>query len=110
MLLNRSPEYWARDATLAELQAEVRKLETWTEQAAEVLDFAYVERGMRVLGRTRAGSREEALALADHLARVAHDSVREALGKLGRPYFARWRLMSELMHRCALRLDVPHKV
>lgn len=110
MLLNRSPEYWAREATLQELQAEVRKLESWTEEVAQVLDFAYVERGMRVLGRTHAGSREEAIALADHLARVAHDSVRAKLDELERPYFARWRLLGELMHRCAMRLDVPHKV
>lgn len=110
MLLNRSPEFWAREASLQELQVEVRKLEAWTEQAAEVLDFAYVERGMRVLARTQAGSRQEALELADHLERVAHDSVRDALGKLERPYFARWRFLSEIMRRCALRLDVPHRV
>lgn len=110
MLLNRSPEYWAREASLQELQVEVRKLESWTEQAAEVLDFVYVERGMRVLARTQTGSRVDALALADHLERVAHDSVRGQLAKLERPYFARWRFMSEIMHRCALRLDVPHKV
>ncbi|HWU90595.1 MAG TPA: hypothetical protein VN253_25190 [Kofleriaceae bacterium] len=110
MLLNRSPEYWAREASLQELQTEVRKLVTWTEQAAEVLDFVYMERGMRVLARTQAGSREDALALADHLERVAHDSVRDALDRLERPYFARWRFLSEIMHRCALRLDVPHKV
>jgi hypothetical protein len=110
MLVNRSPEYWAREATLQELQSEVRKLETWTEQAAEVLDYVYVERGMRVLARTQEGSREEAIALADHLERVAHDSVRAKLERLGRPYFARWRFLSEIMHRCAQRLDVPHKV
>ena len=110
MLLDRSPEYWAREASLQELQAAVRALTAWTEPAAEVLDFAYVERGMRVLARTQAGSRDEALALADHLERVAHDSVRDALGRLERPYFARWRFLSEIMRRCALRLDVPHKV
>jgi hypothetical protein len=110
MLLNRSPEYWAREATLQELQAEVRKLESWTEQVAEVLDFAYVERSMRVLSRTQLGSRDDALALADHLERVAHDSARAELAKLGRPYHARWRMLSEIMQRCALRLEVPHKI
>jgi hypothetical protein len=110
MLLEKSPEYWAREATIDELQTQVRNLATWTEQVAEVLDFAYVERSMRVLSRAQLGSRDEALALADHLERVAHDSVRPELAKLRRPYHARWRMLSEIMHRCALRLEVPHKV
>lgn len=110
MLLERSPEYWAREASIDELQEQVRGLPTWTEQVAEVLDFAYVERSMHVLSRTQTGSREEALALADHLERVAHDSVRAELAKLDRPYHARWRMLSEIMHRCALRFEVPHKV
>jgi hypothetical protein len=110
MLLEKSPEYWAREATIEELQTQVRNLTTWTEQVAEVLDFAYVERSMRVLSRTQSGSRDEALALADHLERVAHDSVRLELEKLGRPYHARWRMLSEIMHRCALHLEVPHKI
>ena len=61
MLLNRSPEYWAREASLQELQTEVRKLVTWTEQAAEVLDFVYMERdidGLRGnLAELRVGNR-----------------------------------------------------
>lgn len=110
MLLERSPEYWAREATIEELQTEVRNLLSWTEQVAEVLDFAYVERSMRVLSRTQVGSREDALALADHLERVAHDSVRIELEKLRRPYHTRWRMLSELMHRCAMHLEVPHRI
>ena len=110
MLLEKSPEYWAREATIEELQTQVRNLSSWTEQVAEVLDFAYVERSMRVLSRTQTGSRDEALALADHLERVAHDSVRPELARLGRPYHSRWRMLSEIMHRCAMRLEIPHKV
>lgn len=110
MLLERSPEYWAREATIEELQEQVRNLPAWNEQVAEVLDFAYVERSMRVLSRTQIGARDEALALADHLERVAHDSARAELAKLRRPYHARWRMLSEIMNRCALRLEVPHKV
>ena len=101
MLLERSPEYWAREATIEELQEQVRNLPAWNEQVAEVLDFAYVERSMRVLSRTQIGARDEALALADHLERVAHDSARAELAKLRRPYHARWRMLSEIMNRCA---------
>lgn len=110
MLLTKSPEYWAREATLAELQAEVRKLDTFDEQTAEVLDSVYVDRCMRILARTHDGSRQDALALADHLERVAHDSVREELDRLERPYFARWRLLSEIMARAALRLEIPTRI
>lgn len=110
MLLERSPEYWAREASIEELQSEVRSLRSWTERAAEILDFVYIERSMRVLRRAQEGSRADALALADHLERVAHDSVRSELAKLERPYFARWRLLAEIMQRCAMQLAVPHKV
>ena len=110
MLLNKSPEYWAREATLAELQAEVRKLDTFDEPTAEVLDSVYVDRCMHALARVHENSREDALALADHLERVAHDSVRDELDRLERPYFARWRLLSEIMSRAAMRVEVPLRI
>lgn len=110
MLRHKSPEYWAREATLAELQAEVRSVDTFDESIAQVLDFVYVDRCMRALARVHDTSREDALALADHLQRVAHDSVREELDRLERPYFARWRLLSEIMHRAAMRLEVPLRI
>lgn len=110
MLLHKSPEYWAREATLAELQAEVRKFDVFDERAAEVLDFVYIDRTLRTLGRVSDAARADASALADHLERVAHDSVRDELDRLEHPYFARWRLLAELLHRAALRLQVPSKI
>jgi hypothetical protein len=110
MLHDRSPEYWARQASLDEVAREVQQLDAWNERAAEVLDFAYLERSLRVLGRASASARDEALALADHLTSVAHDQDRAALERLGRPYFARWRVLAELLHRNAMRLDVPGSV
>jgi hypothetical protein len=110
MLSNRSPEYWARDATLTELQAEVRKVDGFDDLTAQILDFVYVDRCMRALARVQDTSREDALALADHLERVAHDSVRDELDQLDRPYFARWRLLSEIMRRAASRLEVPLRI
>lgn len=110
MLLEKSPEYWVRQATLGELQGEIRRLDTFDESIAQVLDFVYVDRCMRVLARTQDGSREDAIALADHLERVAHDSVRDELERLERPYFARWRLLAEIMRRSARRLETPHRI
>ena len=110
LLLHKSPEYWAREATLTELQAEVRSIDTFDESIAQVLDFVYVDRCMRALARVHDTSREDALALADHLERLAHASVRDELDELERPYFARWRLLSEIMHRAAMRLEVPIQI
>src|ERR1700759_1809510 len=110
MLRIKPPEYWAREATLAELQDEVRKLDTFDEQTAEVLDSVYIDRCMRTLARVHDSSRQGALALADHLERVAHDTVRDELDRLERPYFARWRLLSEIMSRAAMRLEVPLRI
>jgi hypothetical protein len=110
VLHDHSPEYWARQASLDDLAHEVQHLGTWNERAAEVLDFAYLERSLRVLGRTTPAARDEALALADHLTSVAHDQDRAALERLGRPYFARWRVLADLLHRNAMRLEVPRSV
>ena len=110
MLLDKSPEYWAREAPLAELQAAVRELDPIDDAAAEVLDFVYLERCIRLLTRMNGNTRADATALADHLARVAHDSVRDELDRLERPYFARWRLLSETLSRAALRLEVPIRI
>ena len=110
MLHDRSPEYWARQASLDELATEVQQLAGWTERAAEVLDFAYLERSLRALSRATPVARDEALALADHLTSVAHDQERAALDRLARPYFARWRVLADLLHRNAMRLDVPRGV
>lgn len=105
-----SPEYWAKEAPLEDLEQVVRALPTFDERAAEILDFVYLERCMAAVARTSDESRKAALLLADHLERVAHDSVRIELDRLERPYFARWRLLSEIMRRTSTRLEVPHQL
>jgi len=110
VLHDRSPEYWARQASLDEVAHEVQRQGAWTDRAAEILDFAYLERSLRALGRHHAAARDEAIALADHLTSVAHDQDRAALDGLARPYFARWRVLADLLHRGAMRLEVPHSV
>ena len=109
MLDDHSPEHWA-DAPLPELEAEIRAIERWSEREAEVVDFAYRERTMRTLSRTRAGSQDEASALAVHVQRVAHDTVRAELDGLERPYFTRWRMLAELLTAFGLHLEVPGSV
>jgi hypothetical protein len=110
MLLDKSPEYWAREASLVELRDAVKALPALDGPAAQILDFVYADRCVRALARCQDGGEEEAIALGDHLARVAHDSVRDELDRLGQPYFARWRLMAELARRAARRLEVPARI
>lgn len=110
MLQDHSPEYWARQASLADLRAEVQALAAFDEPTAQILDFVYVDRCVRALARGHDGGQDEARALVDHLERVAHDSARAELDRLERPYFARWRLLAELVDRAAQRRDVPHRI
>jgi hypothetical protein len=110
MLHTKSAEYWANVAPLDELHDAAMEIEVWTEEAAALLDFAYMERTARLIERTRAESKDQALALADHIARIAHDTQRDALDALERPYFARWRLLTEMLHRCADRLQLPELI
>ena len=109
-LLEQSPNYWARQASLRDLHAAVMAIDTWSEDHAALLDAVYIDRSARLIERTRNESQQGALELAAHLERVAHDRVRDQLDALDRPYFARWRLLGELLHRCAERLEVPHAI
>jgi hypothetical protein len=110
MLLENSPEYWAYTASLDRLHTAAMAIETWTEDEAQVLDYVYMTRTAQLIERTRAESKDGAEDLADHMARVAHDSKRSALDALERPYFARWRLLMEMLERCAERLELPEEI
>lgn len=109
MMNDKPPEHWA-DCPLAELESAIRAIATWTERDGELVDFAFVARTMHVVGRTRAGSQDEATALSELVRRTAHDTVRAELDALDRPYFTRWRLLSEMLETFALHLDVPDSV
>lgn len=104
-LLTKPPEYWARTASREELHRAARAVTTWTEEVAEVLDHAYLERSLRLLGRARDGN--AAADLAADLQRVAHDRNRAELDALDRPYFARWRMLGELLLRSVQAAEVP---
>lgn len=110
MLLEHSPEYWAHTASLERLHAAAMAVETWTEDEAAILDYVYMTRTAQIIERTRASSKDAAEDLADHMARIAHDSKRSALDALQRPYFARWRLLMDMLERCAERLELPDEI
>lgn len=110
MLETKSPEHWARHATLDELWSAIRAVRAWSEEVAQLVDFAFQERCVRLLGRQQGAIEGDADALSDLIERTAHDGDRDALDALERPYAARWRLMAELVQRFALRLEVPRSV
>jgi DNA-binding MarR family transcriptional regulator len=105
-----SPEHVATHASLAELLEAVNARETLSERMAEVLEYVYCERLLKLV-RTNA-PREQLEALADHLLEVAHPVRRAALEGLSRPYLQRWSLLRELLERRieSLRSDVPRQV
>lgn len=108
MLQTQPPEYWARTAPREELLAAARAVPAWTDELAEIVDHAYVERSLRLLAR--APDREAVAKLGDDLLRVAHDRDRPALERLERPYFARWRMLGELLLRAGQRAELPTSV
>jgi hypothetical protein len=85
-------------------------VERWTEDEAAILDYVYMTRTAQLIRRTRSDAKAAADDLADHMARVAHDSNRAALEGLRRPYFARWRLLMDMLERCADRLELPDEI
>jgi hypothetical protein len=107
----KSPEHWAREATLSELTSAVRALEVFDEASVAILDSVYVDRSTRLLAMARelpmgARPEEDLRRLADHLERAAHDAARAELERLG-DYFSRWRLLAEMLLRAAASLETP---
>jgi DNA-binding PadR family transcriptional regulator len=99
------------DADFADLKQAIAALGTWTSQAAETVDFFYVDRAIRLL-RSRAAARRDLDEMIEHLGWAAHDRARQDLNTLGRAYFERWRTVRDLMvaRRDALTHDRKKEV
>jgi DNA-binding MarR family transcriptional regulator len=105
-----APEDLAVHASLAEVLEAVRGREHWSERMAEVLEYAYCERLLKLV---RTGAPLEPLReLNEHLAQVVHPRRRAMLDGLGKPYFARWSMLRALleMRLESLRSEVPAHV
>lgn len=106
-LLSKSPEYWIDKASLEALYEAIREIETWTDDEARLLDGVYMARTLDLIRRTNLETAKRAGELQDHIARVAHDSVRDQLDALQEPYHARWHLYMDLLETVMDRADVP---
>ncbi|HYH94958.1 helix-turn-helix domain-containing protein, partial [Hyalangium sp.] len=81
-----------------------------SERMAEVLEYAYCERLLKLV---RTGAPLQPLReLNEHLAHVVHPRRRALLDGLGQPYFARWSMLRDLveMRIESMRSEVPSQV
>lgn len=109
-LIHCVPERLAEEAALNDLLQTVRSIEQWEERHAEVLDYIYRIRLIRLL--TGRSSEEGLRELADHLDRVAHQRRLEALNSLARPYGERWSVYKDILENrlAALRSSAPEQI
>ncbi len=104
------PQELAQGASLEDLSSAARAIEDWGERPAEVLDYIYRYRLIRLL-QTRA-SLEELRALNEHIRRVLPPSRMGELDRLARPYRERWRVYGEILEARihSLTSEAPAKV
>jgi hypothetical protein len=105
-----APEDLAFHASLPEVLEAIRSREQWSERMAEVLEYAYCERLLKLV---RTGAPLEPLReLSEHLAHVVHPRRRALLDGLGQPYFARWSMLRDLveMRIESMRSEIPSQV
>jgi len=105
-----APEDVAFRIPLADILAAVRERKQWSERMAQVLEYAYCERLLKLV-RTGAPM-EQFEELARHLALVVHPIRKAMMEGLEKPYFTRWSLLRTLleMRMESLRSDIPQQV
>lgn len=105
-----APEDVAFHASLADILAAVGARKQWSERMAQVLEYAYCERLLKLV---RTGAPLEQLReFNEHLAQVVHPARRALLEGLGKPYFTRWSMLRALLEMRieSLRSDLPAQV
>ncbi|HYO68938.1 MAG TPA: MarR family transcriptional regulator [Archangium sp.] len=105
-----APEDVAFRIPLDDILAAVRSRKQWSERMAQVLEYAYCERLLKLV-RTGAPI-EQFRELNEHLAQVVHPVRRAMLEGLDKPYFTRWSLLRALLEMRieSLRSELPQHV
>jgi hypothetical protein len=109
-LIHCVPERLAEEADLDLLLETAKSIEKWTERHAEVLDYIYRQRLIRLLtGRAPA---DDLLALSNHLERMTHPRRLDAMRGLEKPYGERWIAYKDTLESrmASLRSDAPFEV
>lgn len=111
-LINCAPEALAESALLSDLMESIQKIDRMNDRQAEVLDYIYRHRLVRLLRTVNRGegSAAELEELYEHLDRVAHPSRLNQLNSLEKPYGARWTAYQDILeHRLAALMNQPSK-
>jgi hypothetical protein len=109
-LMHCVPEKLAEEADLDQLLQTAKTIERWEERHAEVLDYIYRQRLIRLL--VRRSSVEDLSALNEHLERMLHPRRLEAMQHLSRPCAERWAAYKDILESrlVSLRSRAPQQV
>ncbi len=109
-LIHCVPEKLAEEANLDQLLQTVKSIEKWEERHAEVLDYVYRQRLIRLL--VRRSSEDDLSALNEHLECMLHPRRLEAMQHLSRPYSDRWAAYKDILESrlASLRSRAPQQV
>ncbi len=111
-LINCAPEALAETTPLSDLMESIRKIDQWNDRQAEVLDYIYKHRLVRLIRTVKRGegASVELEELYEHLNRVAHPRRLNQLNALEKPYGARWLAYQDILeHRLAVLMNQPSK-
>lgn len=110
-LIHSIPESLAEAASIDDLTETVMNTDTWEERQAQVLDYIYRQRLVRLIRTAKRGEStlKELRAFAEHLDKTTHPSRIKKLHNLTKPYGARWVAYLDILESrvAALESDAP---
>ena len=105
-LIYSVPEELAESATLDDIVETVRGISDWQERHAQVLDYVYQYRLIRLL--TTNASAKKFRTLNEHITRIInYPRTRQALNDLECPYAERWAAYRNILENRIRVLDSP---
>jgi DNA-binding transcriptional ArsR family regulator len=109
-LIHSIPDDLAETATLKDLLETVRVIDSWEERQAEVLDFIYRLRVVRLI-RSKADS-DALIEMIRHLDKVTHPRRVSQLNGLKKAYGDRWMAYMDILDTrlAALQSGVPARL
>ncbi len=111
-LINCTPVALAESTPLPDLMESIREIDRLNDRQAEVLDYIYKHRLVRLIRTVKKGegAAAELTELYEHLNRVAHPRRLSQLNTLEKPYGARWIAYQDILeHRLAVLVNQPSK-
>ncbi len=108
------PEKLAESASMDDLTETVLRIDAWDDRQAQVLDYVYRQRLIRLITSAKRGNAasNELSAFARHLDKTTHPVRIKRLDGLDKPYKERWTAYLDIVESrlAALESDVPDHV